>query len=82
MQDNLVDALQLAQCKLLRQQIEGDLGILQLPAQAIKRILEDFGVIKGQVGQMVDRKPANVGSIVSGLHLQTLRVQQGKIDDR
>src|SRR5260370_33677486 len=80
MQDNLVDALQFSQRELFRQEAKGDIGIIKLPAQAIQGVLEDLCVIKSQLlGQVIDRKPVNIGSIVSRPDLQARGVQQRKV---
>src|SRR6266700_2792332 len=79
MEDNLVDALQFSPRELFRQVANGDSGIIMLPAQTVLGVLDDLDVIETQSGQVIDRKPADVGSIGSRPDLQARGVQQRKV---
>src|SRR5438270_5510142 len=71
MQDYLVDTLQLAQGELFGQQAESNGCVVELATQPVKGILKNLGMIEGQWWQIIERKPAHIGSIARRLHLQT-----------
>src|SRR5690606_33118742 len=75
-EDGLVDALQLAERELGRQELEGDRRVLGLVAQALERVVDDAAVIEGQRRKLVDRMPGDRGRVGAGLGREPLGVDE------
>ncbi len=72
--------LQLAQRKFIRHQLESNRTGLQFVAQAVRGIIQDLGVIKGQLGHSLHREPAYLGGVAARLPLvQAIAGQQSEI---
>ncbi|CNJ06508.1 Uncharacterised protein [Mycobacterium tuberculosis] len=59
-QNRLVHLTQLRQGELLTQERVRNTRVLHLVLQAVERVLNDFVVVEGELGQLIDREPADV----------------------
>ena len=80
LEHRLVDTAQFGEGEALAEEGGGDAGVLDLVAQPPQGVLDDQGVVEGELGQLVGDEPSDIDADGAGVGL--LRAHQRPVDDR